>query len=137
MWTSLFPLAWSARSPCLELTSIVAGNGLTPPPAARISPRFRSSISLYGVTSMSILPTGGRPRCRPSSVEQHLILAERLGRLQEPADQSPPIIPTLGSHLAARCQWSGSRFPVSLPVSHAPELPSREERVASRDLLGS
>src|SRR5262245_23607443 len=52
MWTSLFPLAWSARSPCLELTSIVAGNGLTPPPAARISPRFRSSISLYGVTSM-------------------------------------------------------------------------------------
>ena len=48
MWTSLLPLAWSARSPWRELTSIVAGSGLAPPPVDWSSPRLRKSASLYG-----------------------------------------------------------------------------------------
>src|SRR5262245_47617934 len=56
MWTSLFPLAWSARSPCRLLTSMEAGSARVPVEEARISPRFRRSSSFSLVFRASSKP---------------------------------------------------------------------------------
>src|SRR5581483_2779786 len=55
MWTSLFPLAWSAMSPWRLLFSIDACSGLMPP-APTSSPRFLRSASLYCCTSIAAEP---------------------------------------------------------------------------------
>src|ERR671918_55402 len=79
MCTSLFPLAWSARSPWRVLVSIEACSGLMPPPADRISPRFLRSASLNGDRSIATLPRhalGGRRagtgRTKPAASKTHL-----------------------------------------------------------------
>src|SRR5437660_141376 len=76
MWTSLLPLAWSARSPWRELTSFIdVCSGLTPPPDDRISPRLRSSASLYVAKSIVLSPKGPQGAVIGALTKRHFTTA--------------------------------------------------------------
>jgi hypothetical protein len=51
MWTSLLPVAWSARSPWRVLFSVVGWSGLALL-SDKMSARFRNSASLYWAASI-------------------------------------------------------------------------------------